>query len=128
MGKVFTTISQSQEEMSGGQAKLFCKCGGAASARFASKLAEERTARATASVATKANAVAITDINFNFRHVTILHPCLEQTECLRGARPRRNQYDALEEVLSPSMNFHGDSMEPNQLRVGLKLFSKNRPY
>jgi hypothetical protein len=45
-----------------------------------------------------------------------------------GVRTRRNQYDALEEVLSPSMNFHGDSMEPNQLRVGLKLFSKNRPY
>jgi hypothetical protein len=30
-------------------------------------------ARATASVATKANAVAITDTNFNFRHVTIWH-------------------------------------------------------
>ena len=128
MGKVLTTISQSQEEMSGGQAKLFCKCGGAASARFASKLAEERTARATASVATKANAVAITDTNFNFRHVTIGHPSLEQMECLWGVRTRRNQYDALEEVLSPSMNFHGDSMETNQLRVGLKLFPKNRPY
>src|SRR5262249_5268013 len=73
MGKVFTIISQSQAEMSWGQAKLFCKCKGAAWGRFGSKLAAERTARAAASVAIKATAIATTDINLNFRHVTIGH-------------------------------------------------------
>ena len=57
----------------GGRRNCSANAGGRPELRFVSELAEERTARATASVAIRANPVATTDINFNFRHVTIWH-------------------------------------------------------
>ena len=55
-------------------------------------------------------------------------PRLEQMECLRCTRTTSDRYVLLEEVLSLSLNFRGDSMEPNSIGLGLKHFSKNCPY